>query len=337
MNRKWQGNFLAIFYFYIKSSILKMATGYVTGRCYTMSNGINKYEGNANLVGMFCTVPTISNKLVNTVSNPDYYQYSMDYDADNYTYIGTTNNYPGSGKNFLNCDLWTGINATYFPSIYWLFDKNLSKYKSQSVLCAVKCDFTNESFAEMFMGMVEFEIYKSEYPDDETYKTFENEINDFPVSSSLTKSIKEDSTGNVFSDGNSDLGINLRFEYSKNMLYGQNINGSISFTPSVTFNNSVDYQTALDDFQNNTGEGDIWETHPSSLVFYASSTSSSPVGEDSIIVTCNQDTATITITFNNCPSNAISDMFTQSLKFTAVASSKYGKDYGPKFNWIFTF
>lgn len=101
-----------------------MAIGYVTGLCYTMSNWIKKYEGNANLVGMYGNVPPMTDGLVNTKSNDDGFEYSIGYDTDTYTYIGTTNTYPGIDKNFFNCGLWTGIYATYFPSIYWLFDKN---------------------------------------------------------------------------------------------------------------------------------------------------------------------------------------------------------------------
>lgn len=347
-----------------------MAIGYVTGLCYTMSNGIKKY-GNPHFYGIiedphgivseykesstlfpitYFDIYNSSDNLIKTFTlsnindlHPNkefrdkskYLIYRIVYNSDNYSYVNATLN----THNTSYCGLYLVDADTFlakYPFCFFNFDKIYPKYKSQNVFCAVKCDFTNESLAAMFMGMVEFKIYKSEREGDKTYSFKKNKINDFPLTASLTKTIKADSAENVFDQGNSDLGINLKLEFSKNMLY-ENINGSISFTPSVTFNSSEDYRTALIDFQNNSTPDNIWYVSRTSVIFYAASTELSPVGRNSIIVTCEPNSAVITITFNNCPSYRISEMFRQAIKFTAVAQNKNGKDYGPRFDWKFTF
>ena len=102
-----------------------MAIGYVTGLCYTMSNGIKKYEGNATPT-ILGNVLSISNSLINTKSNDDGFEYSLGYDADTYTYDKAVFVKPNETTTYYNyVKLYTGKLETYFPIFYWIYNKKI--------------------------------------------------------------------------------------------------------------------------------------------------------------------------------------------------------------------
>lgn len=116
-----------------------MAIGYVTGRCYTMSNGIKKYEGNATQPSIEGnqSIPFTHYSLVNTVSNPEYYQYSIDYDANKFDFNGPP-------YNIATSTYYVSVSFPKFPKVYWNFkEKNSSDNTPHTIGIGMSAPFVS--------------------------------------------------------------------------------------------------------------------------------------------------------------------------------------------------